>query len=183
LYYPCEKQWAQISEIGTPNTESYSDTTVSPLTTYRYRVYAYNTAGSSGYSNEANASPGGTTTTVTTTTTLATTTTCMCEGLWADAADLGNGWYWLDWFGYFVDTGCPICFIWHIELGWMFCAGTSIDNVWCWSIDEALHWLWINESTYPYMYRAEDNAWLWYVEGTTDPAWFMNLTSGEWEAY
>ncbi|MFA5794830.1 MAG: fibronectin type III domain-containing protein [Candidatus Brocadiia bacterium] len=36
-----------------PNTTSYSDTALTQGTTYYYRIYAYNTIGNSGYSNEA----------------------------------------------------------------------------------------------------------------------------------
>jgi hypothetical protein len=37
------------------NVQSYSNTGLTDLTTYYYRVYAYNSAGNSGYSNEVNA--------------------------------------------------------------------------------------------------------------------------------
>ncbi len=45
--------YSQIDTVGAGVT-SYSDTTVSELTTYYYRVRAYNTAGYSNYSNAAN---------------------------------------------------------------------------------------------------------------------------------
>ena len=41
------------------NVTGYSDTGLSPSTTYYYRVYAYNAAGNSGYSNTANATTQG----------------------------------------------------------------------------------------------------------------------------
>jgi len=46
--------WTQIAEVGA-NTTSYQNTGLSPSTTYYYRVYAYNAAGNSSYSNTANA--------------------------------------------------------------------------------------------------------------------------------
>ncbi|MBK6407782.1 MAG: matrixin family metalloprotease [Holophagales bacterium] len=46
--------WGQIGTAGASAT-SYPDTTCSPSTTYYYRVRATNSAGDSGYSNEANA--------------------------------------------------------------------------------------------------------------------------------
>lgn len=46
--------FGEIDTVGA-NVESYSDTTVADLTTYYYRVRAYNSAGYSAYSNTANA--------------------------------------------------------------------------------------------------------------------------------
>jgi uncharacterized membrane protein len=47
-----------VVTVGT-NVTGYSDTGLSPSTTYYYRVYAYNAAGNSGYSNTANATTQG----------------------------------------------------------------------------------------------------------------------------
>ncbi len=44
--------FAQIATVGA-NVKSYSNTGLAANTTYRYRVYAYNSAGNSGYSNIA----------------------------------------------------------------------------------------------------------------------------------
>ena len=50
--------YSQIAIVGAGVT-SYPDTTVSPSTTYTYRVRAYNGAGDSAYSNEASATTPG----------------------------------------------------------------------------------------------------------------------------
>ncbi len=46
--------FALIATVGA-NVTSYANTTLTANTTYRYRVYAYNTSGNSGYSNVATA--------------------------------------------------------------------------------------------------------------------------------
>jgi len=46
--------YSQIATVGA-NETSYNDTGLSAATTYYYRVWAYNTAGNSSYSNEASA--------------------------------------------------------------------------------------------------------------------------------
>jgi len=69
--------------------------------------------------------------------------------------------------------------IWHNQHGFFFVAGTATPtDVWLFAND--MHWLYTGHALYPFLYRAEDGAWLWY-NGTTDPRWFMNFTSGEWE--
>ena len=51
---PNGTNWTQIAAVGA-NATSYADTTVSPDTTYYYRVRAFNGSGASGYSNTASA--------------------------------------------------------------------------------------------------------------------------------
>ena len=46
--------YALVATLGA-NVQSYSNTGLAELTTYYYRVYAFNTGGNSAYSNEANA--------------------------------------------------------------------------------------------------------------------------------
>jgi hypothetical protein len=46
--------WSQIDTVGADAT-SYADMAVSPITTYYYRVQAFNASGSSSYSNQASA--------------------------------------------------------------------------------------------------------------------------------
>jgi hypothetical protein len=49
--------FAEIARLGAGAT-SYTDGLLLPLTTYTYRVRAFNGAGGSGYSNTAAAEPG-----------------------------------------------------------------------------------------------------------------------------
>ena len=46
--------FTQIATVGA-NVTTYSNTKLTANTTYRYRVYAYNASGISGYSNTATA--------------------------------------------------------------------------------------------------------------------------------
>lgn len=49
--------WTQIANLGS-NVSSFSSTSLSPSTTYSYRVYAYNSIGNSNLSNVATATTG-----------------------------------------------------------------------------------------------------------------------------
>ncbi|UII30391.1 fibronectin type III domain-containing protein [Fulvivirga ulvae] len=56
--YKVERQtgtgvYVEVADVAA-NSTSYTDNAVSPATNYNYRVYAYNAAGSSGYSNVVN---------------------------------------------------------------------------------------------------------------------------------
>jgi len=95
------------------------------------------------------------------------------------AADLGSGWKWLDWFGYFCASYDP--WIYHMQHGWMYCIGTDTSSLWLYDLD--LGWLWTGSTTYPYLYRSSDGAWLWYLKDSSGPRWFYNYKIGSWESH
>lgn len=99
--------------------------------------------------------------------------------LWAEATDLGGGWKWLNWFGYFYDAGSG--WIYHNEHGWMYSTGISTASIWFWTSD--MGWLWSNGTAYPFLFRASDPAWLWYQMGSKSPRWFCNMNTGIWESH
>ena len=99
--------------------------------------------------------------------------------LWENAADLGSGWRWLDWFGFFAEAGNK--WIFHLQHGWMYPVGTDSASVWFWTSD--MGWLWTGSTTYPYLYRSSDGAWLWYLKDSSLPRWFYNYKVGSWEQH
>ena len=98
--------------------------------------------------------------------------------LWQGATDLGSGWKWLDWFGYLNTGNSP--WIYHVTHGWLYPFGTSADSIWFWDPGMNTFW-WTSQTVYPYVYRASDNAWLFYEEGTSNPRWFYNYKTAQWE--
>ena len=105
--------------------------------------------------------------------------TFASDYLWAGATDLGGGWKWLSWFGYFFDAGDG--WIYHNEQQWMYAYGTTTSDIWFWTAD--MGWLWTSDATYPYLYRHNDGAWLYYQVGSFGPRWFYNFTAGSWESH
>jgi spore germination protein len=99
--------------------------------------------------------------------------------LWDDGhADLGAGWRRLEWFGDYVPMGTE-GWIWHNRHGFFFVAPNSVpDSVWLYAMD--MGWLWTGPETYPFLFRASDNAWLWY-NGAVQPRWFLNMQTSQWE--
>lgn len=101
-------------------------------------------------------------------------------GLWSTAANLGAGWHWLDWFGYFNLDNDP--WIYHQAHGFLYPLGELTESVVFWDAAMNAFW-WTSDTQYPYVYRFSDGEWLWYQEGSSDPRWFLRLTDGAWEQW
>jgi hypothetical protein len=98
---------------------------------------------------------------------------------WSNSADLGNGWRWLNWFGFFNTYAAP--WIFHDIHGWMYIQGTSPLSLWFWQQNTG--WLWSGAGAYPFLWSSGRNAWLWYMEGSVFPRWFCDMATGEWVAF
>ena len=96
------------------------------------------------------------------------------------ATDLGGSWKRLPWFGDYADLGGN--WIWHLQLGYEYVYPSSTPtSIFFWD-NSGLGWFWTSSTTYPYLYRFSDGAWLWYQTGTSSPRWFYDLTTGQWES-
>lgn len=95
--------------------------------------------------------------------------------------DLGEGWRRLGWFGDFCPMGGS-GWIWHAAHGFLYVApGSTPHDIWFYS--QSMGWLWIKSTTYPFLFRASDGAWLWYLSGSTNPRWFFNYKTSSWEQH
>ena len=99
---------------------------------------------------------------------------------WAGASDAGGGWSWLSWFGFFYQAFSP--WIFHQQLEWMYVSGTSDGDIWLYSTIFN-SWIWTSQSVYPFLYRAQPAAWLYYLPDSTSPRWFFNYGNSRWENY
>jgi hypothetical protein len=97
-----------------------------------------------------------------------------CAGPWCDAAELGGGWKRTDWFGTFWDSGAG--WIYHAEHGWMYPVGSTPAQLWFYTFD--LGWIWSGRGTYPWVYRVDGNAWLYFFRNTK-PRAFWNATTNQ----
>ena len=96
----------------------------------------------------------------------------------AGAVDMGNGWKWLPWFGYYFDAAGG--WIYHAEHGFMYPVGTSIPSAWFWHSHMGA-WLWTGNGTYPFLWSASRQTWLWYYRGTGHGSggFFHNVATAE----
>jgi hypothetical protein len=96
------------------------------------------------------------------------------------STSIGGGWRRLDWFGDYAPMGNE-GWVWHGKHGFVFMAATaSQEDVWMYT--EAMGWLWTSAEKYPFLYRNQDDTWLWY-NGQTNPRWFWNFTTEDWETH
>ena len=108
------------------------------------------------------------------------TLTVVQAGMTWDAGyqDLGGGWRRLTWFGDYAVMGAE-GWIWHNKHGFFYVATSSTPgDVWLYAND--MGWLYTGNTLYPFLYRSSPASWLWY-NGATNPRWFRNLTTGQWE--
>ena len=97
----------------------------------------------------------------------------------AGFADIGGGWRRLAWFGDYIPMGSE-GWIWHNRHGFFYVAGDATPaSLWLYAPD--MGWLWTGNASYPFLYRHNDGAWLWY-NGAVNPRWFRNMTTGQWES-
>ena len=99
--------------------------------------------------------------------------------VWADATDLGDGWKRSAWLGQFNDGEFP--WVFHEDHGWWLTEGENQTGLWFFSSD--LGWIWTGSESYPFLFRASDEGWLFYLEGSRNPRWFFNFGAGEWEMH
>lgn len=106
--------------------------------------------------------------------------TYVPASFWTGALDLGSGWKWLAWFGYFSDKENP--WIYHLEHHWLYPYGTSTNDLTFYDSAMGAFW-WTSQAVYPNLYRFSDGAWLWYLEGSSNPRWFYNYNTSSWEQH
>ncbi|MEL0118751.1 MAG: hypothetical protein VXB01_07400, partial [Opitutae bacterium] len=97
-------------------------------------------------------------------------------GMWAKAENVSAEWYNLDGFGLFFRTNSP--WTYHIDLGWIFVV--EVDNgFWGWT--PSTGWWWSRLDLFPYLWRDEDQSWIYYIKTIENSRVFYNAKDGELE--
>ncbi len=102
-----------------------------------------------------------------------------------DATAVEDGWYFLDWLGYFMIQDDD--WVYHLQHGWMFLSwgdgqGLGKEPGKFWLHDLEMGWWWVDSSSYPYVYSSNHQNWLWYVEPSSSPRWFYCFCNCSWES-
>lgn len=72
--------------------------------------------------------------------------------------------------------------LYHTEHNWLYAMSVTPQGVTLWDPVMQSAW-WTSATRYPYLYRYVDGAWLWYQAPSTNPRWFLNLTTAAWESW
>ena len=85
------------------------------------------------------------------------------------------GWFTSTWFGTFHRTSSP--WLYHVDLGWIYAVddGTG-NNGWLWR--EGHGWLWTGQDLYRYLYRHNDQTWIYFLNRKDGRAHFYNHATG-----
>ena len=107
----------------------------------------------------------------------ATVRITLALGLFGGAANLGNDWKWVSWFGRVHTANAP--WYYHSEHGWLYSTSSSENDIWFYQAQTG--WMWTSRNTYPLFYRNRDSTWLGYMHGTKNPRWFWNYSTNRVE--
>ena len=78
---------------------------------------------------------------------------------WDSAELIGNGWRFLDWFGYFYISEQNPRWFFHVDLGWLYVPSDNFNSVWMFS--EKYGWIWTSEELFPFIYF-RFNGWSYF---------------------
>jgi hypothetical protein len=105
------------------------------------------------------------------------------NGLPADFANqvsLGSGWHFTSWFGSYNTNFAP--WVFHAEHGWLYLIEGDSTGFYLWDTQmESI--LWTSASVYPSIYRFSDSSWIFYQKGSSNPRWFVDLETQQWESW
>ena len=99
------------------------------------------------------------------------------QALFPNAAELGEGWWFSDWFGSFNTAFFP--WIFHAEHAWMYIWEDSSSSEMYVYDQGSDQWHYTAAETYPNLYSFVRNSWVFYFEGTSGPREFVELETGE----
>lgn len=97
--------------------------------------------------------------------------------MFGDYADMGGGWSWSVWFGffYYVSTGGST-WVYSDDLEWCYIVeGAQAASSWWFWIASLADWSWTTSGNYPNMYLANVGSWCWFDVDLND---FYNYNTG-----
>lgn len=70
----------------------------------------------------------------------------------------------------------------HDRLGWLYANnGSNPSGVWLFS--PVFGWVWTNQNAFHWLYSNDKSGWQYYDPGSSNPVWFYDFNSGQWNSY
>jgi len=92
---------------------------------------------------------------------------------WLTGQDLGAGWKYLDWFGYYLIADSSNQWVYHSVLGWVYLTGHSSESVWMYT--QKTGWIWTLPAIFPQGYHAKKGGWMFFQKGK-----YFDYALGSW---
>ena len=102
----------------------------------------------------------------------------LAEDPWPEALNSPEGWRQSEWFGaFFAD---PSGWVYHERLGWVFPGEGSEASLFLYD-DRTTSWFWTNRRFFPYLYRYDRQAWVYFDRLNQDDRYFFDFSIRGWE--
>lgn len=94
-------------------------------------------------------------------------------------ATVGGNWLHLAPYGWFYPTEGR--WVYHQGFGWAYAPPRARGQLAVYLPNQG--WLWSSTSHFPVLYRYSAQSWLYYLEGTSNPAWVFDYGTSEWVTF
>jgi hypothetical protein len=99
----------------------------------------------------------------------------VVTSFWLTGQDLGAGWKYLDWFGYYLVSDSSSQWVYHSVLGWVYLTEMSMGSTWFYA--DKVGWVWTLPDVFPQGYLFKKGSWV-YLEQSK----YFDYGQSEWLA-
>jgi hypothetical protein len=93
-----------------------------------------------------------------------------------DSTDIGDGWYYSSWFGYFWANSSEFGnWVWNTNHGWGYFFSVSETELYIFDAATS-DWWFVNSAWFPYLYSFSASTWMFYYNGVTPNRHFWNYS-------
>jgi hypothetical protein len=97
----------------------------------------------------------------------------LTTSFWLNGKDIGAGWKYLDWFGYYLLPNSSSQWVYHADLGWVYLTEMSSSSIWMYH--EKLGWAWTMPAFFPQSYILSKGNWV-FLENKR----YFDYANGSW---
>ena len=90
---------------------------------------------------------------------------------WTQGSDIGDGWKYLDWFGYYCLPTQSSSWVYHYHHGWIYLVENSDNSFWAYM--DGHGWVWSKQKFFPIVYRISGSGWIYLAKD-----WYYDYSLG-----